>query len=291
MSVARLPPVDLSNRFGALPIEEMSASDDDDMSIATTSDHSIVLNEPCANVTTRNQSRNGKPLSIDYSNWRADAKQPAKAYSQEYLQKVAEIDAKIRARIRQDPPDSPPPSNAVPPRKQPLVAVVGDSILKRMSSFELRKRIQSASPIVRPFIGATIEEMRDYIKPVLMKKPDVVVLHIGTNDLSNPRFEEEASILQRFDNLIQEILECGAIPIVSFVVCTQDLEINERVKNYNKLLFDYCAKNLIIFIKHDNIYFKHTMRDGIHLNMHGSDILWNNIVDMINYAIPLCFGN
>ena len=32
------------------------------------------------------------------------------------------------------------------------------------------------------------------------------------------------------------------------------------------------------------------MRDGTHLNMNGSDLLWKNIVDMINYAIPLCFG-
>ena len=303
-SPARLsaPPMVYSSRFAVLPVEEGDESDSDDAvddaasSISTRSQQSGV--DTYASVAMRTQARDGsqhndRPLSlpiVDYSNWRDGSGQPSNTHAPEYLQRVAEIDAKLRDRIRRDHPNGVPPSDAVPPKKKPLVAVVGDSILKRMSTFELRKRTPTASALVRPFVGATIDEMSEYLKPVLKKCPDVVLLHIGINDLSSLRLEDEHSILTRFDGLVKQIKECGAIPIISFVVCTSDLCINDRVKNFNKLLFDYCSKNLIIFIKHDNINFNHILRDGIHLNMHGSNILYDNIVNMINYAVPLCFG-
>ena len=39
--------------------------------------------------------------------------------------------------------------------------------------------------VVKSFPGAaTIEDMEDFVKPLLRKKPDNEVLHIGTNDLN-----------------------------------------------------------------------------------------------------------
>ena len=35
---------------------------------------------------------------------------------------------------------------------------------------------------MRPFTGATIEEMHDYIKPLLKKRTVNVILHIGTDN-------------------------------------------------------------------------------------------------------------
>lgn len=49
---------------------------------------------------------------------------------------------------------------------------------------------------VNAFPGATIEDMADYIKPILRKKPEELVLHVGTNDLttSEPRQVAEALV-------------------------------------------------------------------------------------------------
>ena len=38
---------------------------------------------------------------------------------------------------------------------------------------------------VRPHPGATTVDMIDYIKPELCHKPDIVILHCGTNDITN----------------------------------------------------------------------------------------------------------
>ena len=39
--------------------------------------------------------------------------------------------------------------------------------------------------IIKSFPGATLKEMRDYIKPSMARRPDMIVLHTGTNDLKN----------------------------------------------------------------------------------------------------------
>ena len=38
---------------------------------------------------------------------------------------------------------------------------------------------------MKSFSGATIEDMHDYIKPLLKKRPKNIVLHIGTNSTTN----------------------------------------------------------------------------------------------------------
>ena len=58
---------------------------------------------------------------------------------------------------------------------------------------------------VRPHPGATSEDLIDHIKPVARRKPDTVVLHIGTNDLTNDintqeKLQEVVDILQRESN-------------------------------------------------------------------------------------------
>ena len=37
--------------------------------------------------------------------------------------------------------------------------------------------------VVRSFGGATTSDMEDYIKPVIRKEPEKVILHVGINDL------------------------------------------------------------------------------------------------------------
>ena len=174
--------------------------------------------------------------------------------------------------------------------REPLVAVVGDSMIKRMSSHDIKKRTTTTPTFVRPFSGAKIEDMFDYILPVLRRRPDVVVLHIGTNDLGDRSLTSEEIILQRLDELVKFLQDSGVIVIISFVIGRCDMCINSRIRNYNKLLLDYCARNSIIFIDNDNIDFMKISRDGVHLNAEGASILCDNIAKCIDYVIPYCFG-
>ena len=174
--------------------------------------------------------------------------------------------------------------------KKPLVAVVGDSMLKRMSAYDIRKKCRDVNSFVRPFIGATIEEMHDYIKPVLRKKPDVIILHIGTNNLDDPSYEGEEAVIDELHEFLGKIQEelPNVIIILSLPTCRKD-SYNGRVKYFNTKLIDYCREYLINYIPNDNINFNHLNRGKLHLNIDGSKVLCSNISSFINFIISHCF--
>ena len=70
------------------------------------------------------------------------------------------------------------PANQSAKRKE--VFIVGHSILKNLQG---RKISRSAKVKVSSFPGCTTMDMRDHIKPILRKKPDAIVIHVGTNSL------------------------------------------------------------------------------------------------------------
>ena len=107
------------------------------------------------------------------------------------------------------PPERPQaPAKAPPkhpsqhkPNDKSLVIIAGDSIIKYVQGSDPERRIA-----VKSFSGATTEDMDDYIKPLSCKEPDLLVFHVGTNDISSvqdPRSTAEgivnlATLAQQF---------------------------------------------------------------------------------------------
>ena len=53
--------------------------------------------------------------------------------------------------------------------------------------------------------GSTTDDMVDYVRPVTRKKPDVIIMHVGTNDLTKgvnamPKVRKIASTIQAVDS-------------------------------------------------------------------------------------------
>ena len=59
------------------------------------------------------------------------------------------------------------------------VAIIGDSMVSCLKELLSNKKHQVK---VRCCRDATVEDMYDYVKPILKRKPDDVVLHVGTNN-------------------------------------------------------------------------------------------------------------
>ncbi|PFX33761.1 hypothetical protein AWC38_SpisGene1342 [Stylophora pistillata] len=66
------------------------------------------------------------------------------------------------------------------PNRQKKVMIAGDSVLKHLQG---HKMARNSRVKVSSFTGCTTEDMHDFIKPVLRKKPDEIILHVGTNSL------------------------------------------------------------------------------------------------------------
>ena len=55
---------------------------------------------------------------------------------------------------------------------------------------------------IRPHPGATTVDMIDYIKPELRHKPDIIILHCGTNGITN-----DVNTVKKMRKLVKEIEE------------------------------------------------------------------------------------
>ena len=70
------------------------------------------------------------------------------------------------------------------PKNMHKTVIVGDSIVKGLQQHKLGKAAKH-NVGVKCFPGATVPDMNDYVKPVLRKKPNTIILHVETNNTAN----------------------------------------------------------------------------------------------------------
>ena len=58
--------------------------------------------------------------------------------------------------------------------------IAGDSVLKNLQGHKISRNSRVK---VSSFPGSTTEDMHDFIKPLLQKNTDEIILHVGTNSL------------------------------------------------------------------------------------------------------------
>ena len=89
-------------------------------------------------------------------------------------------------------------------KRSKYIAVLGDSLLKGIRLDKISRSTKQRVS-VGCFPGATIEDMKDYIKPTLKRKPDHIILHIGTNNcLANSATEITACIAHLCDEITRD---------------------------------------------------------------------------------------
>ena len=163
------------------------------------------------------------------------------------------------------------------------VTIVGDSMLKDVKQWDIQKFIPDHKVYVKSFPGATTEDLEDYIKPSLKHEPDVIVIHIGTNDLRSNTSSGE--IAERIFNLASSVKnECNEVAISSIINRRDNLNI--KATDVNNLLVNFCQKHNFGFLDNGNIEMEHLQGGGkwggLHLNNYGNDIFKGNFIDFIN---------
>ena len=88
-------------------------------------------------------------------------------------------------------PQSGPGNNAE--TKKPVTVIAGDSIIQNIRGWSISK---TNTVVVKPFPGATAEDMEDFIKPILRKDPENIIIHVGTNDVNSkdPKLTAEGTV-------------------------------------------------------------------------------------------------
>ena len=168
--------------------------------------------------------------------------------------------------------------NKIHGNDQKKVFIIGDSMIKNKTGTGIsRKNIIK----MRPHPGATNIDICDYIKPALRQKPDVVILHCGTNDIPN-----NINTVKKIKKLVKEIEENNHenIPqvVISSIIKRYDQDYDEEIQSINDKLQRFCTSKGLSFIDNNNIDKSSLNKGKLYLNRRGSSFLANNFKKFVN---------
>ena len=133
--------------------------------------------------------------------------------------------------------------------------------------------------VVKPFPGSTTGDMEDFIKCILRKDPENIIIHVGTNDVNSkePRLTAEGIV-----NLALQIEGDAANTNIAISGLDSRADDKEgKVSSVNKILKKFCHQNHWNFIEHNNVNLTHLNRGGLHLSKSGTALLAENFCKYI----------
>ena len=163
-------------------------------------------------------------------------------------------------------------------KDQKKVFIIGDSMIKNITGTGIsREKIIK----MRLHPGATTIDICDYIKLELRQKPDVVIVHCGTNDIPN-----NINTVKKIKKLVKEIEENNHenIPqvVIFNIIKRNDQDCNEEIQSVNDKLQRFCTSKGLSFNDNNNIDKSCLNKDKLHLNRRGSSFLANNFKRFVN---------
>ena len=124
-------------------------------------------------------------------------------------------------------------------KKKNVALIIGDSILNGIHENGIKLKDKSVS--IKPYSGATSEDIYDFIKPEIRKCPETVVIHIGTNDLS--RNIKTIDNLKNISDYVTSKSKNTKIILSTLTIRTDNADLQEKAKNKNQ---EVCCKQQII---------------------------------------------
>ena len=131
--------------------------------------------------------------------------------------------------------------------------------------------------------GATILDLKDFIKPAIRRKPDLIVSHAGTNDLADDQVNTSGNLAEIFKE-VRSISPESEI-VMSSVIAKQDKPgMPKKVKNLNKSINQVREKFNTRVMSNSNIGGKCLSTKKLHLNKRGNSVFaWNFLKFITNY--------
>ena len=144
-----------------------------------------------------------------------------------------------------------------------------------------REISRSSSVKIRSHPGATTEDLIDYVRPTARKNPKMMVIHSGTNDLTN-----KVNTLQNIRKVINAIKENDVNDEIEIVLSSaihpDDQDLEDKINKLNKKLENLCKGKDMIFIDNSNIKSSSLNRSKLNLNKSGTVLQTKNFAKIVN---------
>ena len=159
------------------------------------------------------------------------------------------------------------------------VSIIGDSMLKDVKGYNMKKNLPSNTKVyVRSNSGATTEDMFDYANPTKKFKPDLYIVHCGTNDLRSKK--DPSEIANNIVKLASDLKDDDNDVAISSIIHRND-DLNNIGNKVNYFLKIKSSASNLGFIEHTNITNFHLNHSRLHLTSNGANILAENFVNYI----------
>ena len=163
-------------------------------------------------------------------------------------------------------------SNIITPWPKNTTLITGSSIISGIDENRLRKYKAK----VRSFPGARIDDMYDYLNPLLKKNPTNIILHIGSNDAVNKTADEISIEIENLKHHIEEIL-----PNVRAFLSRPVVRFDNDQANVLLRQLDHALQFIPNVICNDNVDKSCVGKKGLHLNAKGSGRLAINFISLM----------
>lgn len=170
----------------------------------------------------------------------------------------------------------------------PKAMILGHSFVRRMqndmtSDTRMKKNFGLSDVKIRMFGtgGRTVKKLRLFdLDKVKVYGPDIVILEIGTNDLSNI---SALTVGDSIDELAKDLITKYSVQIVCICLIIprkNEKEFNEKLQLVNNFLQTVTSDNPKIFVwKHHGLIAPKRnvlLRDGVHVNAYGQYLLYRS---------------
>ena len=148
-------------------------------------------------------------------------------------------------------------------------------MVKFLRSDEMSSVNNAVSVMKHP--GSTIDDMADYVSLVTRKKHDVLIMHVGTNDLI--KRVNTMSKVRKIVSAIQEVDSTRNIQLgFSSIVQRADKDYSKEIKDVSTRLKSYCLGKGLIFVDNSNIDESYLNNSKLHLSIKGTQLFSQNIL-------------
>ena len=124
--------------------------------------------------------------------------------------------------------------------------------------------------------------MADYIKPILRKKPNKLILHVGTNNLKSRQNSTQcADEIMKLGESIKSSIPETELVISGLITRADDVLLTHKVDQVNAALKQSCLQKKWVFIEHTNITSNQLNNSKMHLNKFGTSTMARNFTQNI----------
>lgn len=161
----------------------------------------------------------------------------------------------------------------IPKRKR--LHILSDSMLNQMNEWKLSKHLDV---VVDCHGGCTIQCVYTHLAPLLITKPDYVLLNIGTNDCTSKTSDEVLREITKLAEFIEFLLPDCCVIISLPTIRTDSKKANAIIGNYNFKIKRANFKHMLL--ENFNINESHISRKGLHFNGVGLRKMASNIISL-----------